>query len=242
MKRRTLSPRKHGKDVEAAKRAVYRAMGRGELSSFVKKPDAVRRFYGWGFAKVVRQLQKNNKLPITGKIDDKTYAWLKRNKWYDQAALDLEREWWKEEEARLEKKRLAAEKAAAEKKMKELAAKYTPNQGWRSLHSSLHKAYTIGRSYGFSDLGTYNGASLLPSGARSDHAVYPAFAFDLGIDPDLGWYHEKARQYVQHLANNAYELGVEYVILGDKIWSRYNGWGYYGSGGHMNHIHVSGVR
>jgi hypothetical protein len=95
---------------------------------------------------------------------------------------------------------------------------------------------------GMSDLGTYNPASKLPSGAPSDHAVYPAAAFDLGIDPDTGWDNDVARSYFLSLVGNP---RVNYLILGDKIWSRARaseGIRSYSGGGHANHVHVSGVR
>lgn len=116
-----------------------------------------------------------------------------------------------------------------------------PKQGWASLHPSLHAAYSIGRTLGFSDLGTYNPASRLPSGAPSDHAVSPALAFDLGIDPDTGYDHDAARAYFHTLIGRP-EIG--YVILGERIWSRVRaseGVRRYTAGGHENHVHVSGL-
>jgi hypothetical protein len=117
-----------------------------------------------------------------------------------------------------------------------------PNQGFDSLHRSLHQAFSEGRRSGFSDLGTYNPDSNLPSGAPSDHAVYPAMAFDLGIEPDTGWKNLPARQFFYSMMGRP---EVEYVILGDRIWSRpraSEGIRPYTSGGHWNHIHVSGNR
>jgi peptidoglycan hydrolase-like protein with peptidoglycan-binding domain len=119
-----------------------------------------------------------------------------------------------------------------------------PNQGWASLHISLHPAYSLGRGpgYGFSDLGTYNPNSNLPSGSPSDHALYPARAFDLGIDPDTGYDHVAARAYFHSMIGRP-EIG--YVILGDRIWSRARaseGVRRYTGGGHANHVHVSGIR
>lgn len=116
-----------------------------------------------------------------------------------------------------------------------------PKQGWHSLHPSLYEVYTIGRNMGLFDLGTYNGASDLPSGAPSDHSVGPpAYAFDLGIDPDLGYDHDVGRAYF-HVCLRKPQ--VEYVILGTKIGYRRTGLiAYYGYGGHSNHVHVSGNR
>jgi peptidoglycan hydrolase-like protein with peptidoglycan-binding domain len=117
-----------------------------------------------------------------------------------------------------------------------------PTQGWGSLHVSLHSLYSLGRNLGMSDLGTYNPGSRLPSGSPSDHALYPARAFDLGIDPDIGWAHDVARTYFQSLIGDA---RVGYLILGDRIWSRARaseGVRPYTGGGHANHLHVSGNR
>lgn len=114
-----------------------------------------------------------------------------------------------------------------------------PNQGFDSLHRNLWVPYSIGRSrpYNFTDLGTHNPASRLPGGGLSDHAINPARAFDLGITPATGWNNLLARQYVQSMANRD---EIEYVILGNAIWSRSRGWHAYTSGGHENHVHVSG--
>jgi hypothetical protein len=89
---------------------------------------------------------------------------------------------------------------------------------------------------GLSDLGTYNPASTLPGGGKSDHAHYPARAFDLGIEPDTGWNNLTARAFFNQMVDHP---AVEYVILGDKIWSRSRGLHEYTAGGHLNHLHVS---
>lgn len=114
-----------------------------------------------------------------------------------------------------------------------------PRQGWGSLDPSLHKAFSLGRSMGLSDLGTYNPASRLPSGDPSDHARYPAGAFDLGVTPAIGMQHPVGRVYFEAMVGRP---EVEYVILGDVIWSRARGRHRYTAGEHMNHVHVSGVR
>lgn len=117
-----------------------------------------------------------------------------------------------------------------------------PNQRWASLHPSLHALFSLGRNMGLSDLGTYNPNSKLPSGAPSDHAVYPALAFDLGVAPDNGWLNDVGRSFFLTAMG---KVEVEYVILGNKIWSRPRASegirAYYG-GGHDNHVHVSGNR
>jgi hypothetical protein len=115
-----------------------------------------------------------------------------------------------------------------------------PKQGFDSLHESLWRIYSTGRSMELFDLGTWNPRSTLPSGAKSDHAVYPAFAFDLGFDPDIGWEHDIARAFFHICLKTS---SVEYVILGNRIGYRRTGTiGSYGSGDHYNHIHVSGNR
>jgi hypothetical protein len=114
-----------------------------------------------------------------------------------------------------------------------------PNQGFRSLHSSLWEAFSLGRRMGLSDLGTYNPSSTLPSGAKSDHAVWPAYAFDLGVDPDNGFQNPTGRAFFEAMVGRP---EVEYVILGNRIWSRSLGLHAYGAGGHDNHVHVSGIR
>jgi peptidoglycan hydrolase-like protein with peptidoglycan-binding domain len=121
-----------------------------------------------------------------------------------------------------------------------------PYQGFGSLHRSLWEAYSLGRHMGLRDglglaSGTYNPNSKLPSGARSDHAYLPSYAFDLDIGPDTGWQNDTARAFFYAMVGRP---EVNYVILGDRIWSRAyanQGVRLYGGGGHMNHIHVSAV-
>lgn len=117
-----------------------------------------------------------------------------------------------------------------------------PVQGFKSLHESLWEAYSLGRRMGLSDLGTYNPASTLPSGGPSDHSVYPARAFDLGIDPDTGWANEIGRAFFMAMVDRP---EISYVILGDRIWSAARaseGIRPYGYGGHEGHVHTSGRR
>jgi hypothetical protein len=90
---------------------------------------------------------------------------------------------------------------------------------------------------GLRDVGTYNPSSRLPSGALSDHAVYPAYAFDLGFAADT---RQAARDYADMVVRDA---NVEYVILESRIWTRQSGsWRQYSHGGHETHVHVSGIR
>ncbi len=114
-----------------------------------------------------------------------------------------------------------------------------PVQGFNSLHKSLWEGYSLGRRMGLSDLGTYNPNSNLPSGSPSDHAVFPAYAFDLGIEPDTGFSNAVGRSLFEALVGRP---EVEYVILGDRIWSRSRGLHGYSGGGHSNHLHASGLR
>lgn len=108
-----------------------------------------------------------------------------------------------------------------------------------SLHHSLWDAYAEAlRTPGLFSLGTYNPASRLPSGLPSDHAVYPAYAFDIGFNPDVGWQHPVARPYAEKTAKR---WEVEYVILGNMIHID-GGWRTFRGGGHLDHIHVSGRR
>lgn len=217
---RTLRPGMRGKDVEAHKRAVARALGHGRLRTLVAQPAVTRQLFGPFFTRNVKLVQKQAGIPQTGLIGPSTHEWLLAGGWFDAKALALY-------------------DAYVEEHMKpELVM---PRQGWGSLHPSLREAYTIGRSfpYEFTDLGTYNPASRLPSGAPSDHAVYPALAFDLGISPQTGWNNLKARDYALKMAGRP---EVNYVICGDRIWSRAYGWHAYRGGGHQNHVHVSGRR
>ena len=118
-----------------------------------------------------------------------------------------------------------------------------PRQGWESLNSTLWLAYSMGRRRSFTDLGTYNPASRLPSGAKSDHAYSPSWAFDLGRPGWKGLWgfgYIAAKRYADLLVKHHLALNIEYVIVGRRIWSRARGWHAYTGGGHDNHIHVSG--
>lgn len=89
---------------------------------------------------------------------------------------------------------------------------------------------------GWKDDGTYNPASKLPNGQPSDHAVYPAKAFDAGFDPSNPASKEAAIRFAQAMIGRP---GIHYVILGDQIWSTDQGLHYYPYGGHTSHVHVS---
>lgn len=124
-----------------------------------------------------------------------------------------------------------------------------PHQGFDSLHQRLWQAYSLGRKkYGFKDgpgyaSGTYNPNSRLPSGALSDHALYPSRAFDLDIVEHTGWNNLKAREYFLELWEYRKVYNINYIILGNKIVSvarASEGIRTYSPAWiHANHIHVS---
>ena len=135
------------------------------------------------------------------------------------------------------------------KTRKQLAAEYRrvhgalvePRQGFGSLHKSLHLAYSIGRSHGFTDLGTYVNK---PGDHGWDDLHRMAMAFDLGREDrflNKGFAYIKAQKLFWFYVRNHQALEVEYVILGMKIWSRQRGFHRYtGDNSHMFHLHVSG--
>lgn len=109
-----------------------------------------------------------------------------------------------------------------------------PRQGFDSLRRDGWTLYTLGRRLGLSDLGTYNPASTLPGGGKSDHAYSPARAFDLGLTKTgtrarARWFYRLCKERPE----------VEYAIFERKIWSRTNGERPYTAGGHDTHVHVS---
>lgn len=205
-----------GPDVEGHARAMHRYLADGQLHNYELQPKLMRETFGVGKRTLAKKAAKKAGLPQYGVVGPALYAAMRNAGAYDRVA-----------EARVQ-----AYAKSLEPKLVE------PDQGFESLHKSLWEAYSIGRRAGLTDLGTFNPASRLPSGAPSDHAVFPAFAFDLGIDPDTGWNNLKARAYVQRIAGRR---EIEYVILGSRIWTR-RGWGSYTAGGHYNHVHVSGIR
>lgn len=114
-----------------------------------------------------------------------------------------------------------------------------PVQGFGSLDSTLHLAYSIGRVRSFTDLGTY-------VDKPGDHGIGPpCFAFDLGRKDRFyfkGWGYLKARRLARLYVREHLGLSIEYVILGDRIWSRERGWhAYTVDHSHDFHLHVSGV-
>lgn len=120
-----------------------------------------------------------------------------------------------------------------------------PVQGFDSLVPHLWLAYSMGRKRGFTDLGTYVAKPLDHGGWPNPPAHPPAYAFDLGRKDRFlfkGWGYLKARRLAKLYVQYHVPLGIEYVILGKKIWSRSRGWhAYSDDGSHKFHIHVSGV-
>jgi hypothetical protein len=116
-----------------------------------------------------------------------------------------------------------------------------PVQGFGSLHGSLHLAYSMGRQRGFTDLGTYVNK---PGDHGWNDKDRMAAAFDLGREDRFlfkGWNYVKARRLAKLYVREHRSLGIEYVILGRRIWSRTNGWhSYTHDSSHDFHIHVSG--
>lgn len=109
-----------------------------------------------------------------------------------------------------------------------------PKQGFSSLRNDGWAAYTFARRLGLSDLGTYNPASTLPGGGKSDHAYNPARAFDVGLTK--AGTRARARWFYAQMKGRP---EVEYVIFEKKIWSVDKGEHAYTAGGHDTHVHVS---
>jgi hypothetical protein len=208
-----------GSDVVAIKRALSKV----ETDFFPRPAAGFDEVYNRKTAAAVKVFQRLNKIEATGDVGQPTLDALVP--FMDSRARSFYTKF---------------ELPPAEPKLVE------PYQGFESLHHELWDAYSLGRTeYALGDgpglaSGTYNPASTLPSGAKSDHAFFPAWAFDLDIGPDTGFANVKARGFFEELVRRQAELGIEYVILGDKIWSRAKGLHAYTGGGHENHVHVSG--
>lgn len=209
---RRFAPGDFGTDVEAVGRALCRAGAGPKLAVYNALPTRVRRRWGWRKRRWLRAFKRTHNL-----ADDAVYGK------GAHAALEPFFDPW----------------------ARELVRRYTPpiklvepRQGWGSLDRSLWELYAIAvGKYGMTDLGTYNPASRLPSGGISDHAKGPpALAFDVGIDPDIGMADPEGRAFFNLCSS---DRRVEYVILGDRIGSFKFGSKPYGSGGHLNHAHVS---
>jgi hypothetical protein len=216
---RSLKANNIGLDVEGCRRALIRYLKTGTLAQFTAKPDAERRRMDPWAIKHLELAQQKAGLPVDRVFGPKVETSLRAAGAFDAYADSL---------------LIRYAEDHAEPPLVQ------PKQGWNSLHKSLWPIYSYGRHAGLTDLGTYNPASTLPSGRPSDHAVLPAFACDLGIDPDTGWYHPAGRAvFMKAMSDPA----VEYVILGNRIGFRSSGTiRTYTSGGHLNHLHISGNR
>lgn len=209
-----------GEDVHAHKRAVFRLLGDGRLARLMTKSTLVQETFGEGFKQEVALAQRTLGITVSGIIAQRTHDAL-----------------WPYFDARAKELMLEYLESQAPPELIE------PHQGFESLHVSLHELFSVGRRMGLSDLGTHNPNSTLPgSGAPSDHAVFPAMAFDLGVEPDTGYANPTGRKFFDICRA---DKRVEYVILGDRISNKKIEGGKvrrYGSGGHLNHVHVSGWR
>jgi len=211
-----------GKDVWVFQRAAKKVPG----IKFDRDPT---RIFDGIFENIIQKIQTNEGIQASGAIGQKTadYLWLFVDA-YGRATYKL----W--------------EAPKPIPKPPPVLDLIRPYQGWDSLHASLYEEYSMGIHVGFKDgpgyaSGTYNKSSTLPSGARSDHAYYPAYAFDLDIIQHTGWSNLTARSYFYTQIGR---IGISYVILGNRIWSASRaseGVRYYYGGGHDNHVHVSGV-
>ena len=223
---RTLTVGSYGMDVDGVKRTVYRALDKADggtrLKTHMAKPLTVRRTFGLFFRGDVNTLKAQDGWSTSGKVEPAFFNHCAKAGYPDALAIDLLNQY------------------ADEHKPPPPAPKYVePKQGFQSLNRALWDEFTTGRNMGLTDLGTYNPASRLPSGLPSDHAVYPAVAFDLGFTPQIGYEHPVARKFFHLMAGAE---GIHYVICGTKIWSTEKGLHSYTSGGHEGHVHVSGHR
>jgi len=223
---RTLAVGSFGKDVDGVKRSVYRGLDKGDggtrLKTHMGKSLRVRRTFGLFFRSDVNRLKAQDEWDPNGKVGPPFWVYMEKRRYPDALAHDL------------------VDQYADEHKPPPPAPKYVePRQGFSSLDPRLWDEFTTGRNMGLSDLGTYRRASNLPSGAPSDHSVYPAVAFDLGFSPQSGYAHTTARKFFHLMAGAE---GIHYVILGNQIWSRERGLHAYTSGNHEGHVHVSGNR
>jgi hypothetical protein len=203
----------YGSDVEGVARALCRAGAGPPLVILNAVPLKMRRTWGRRKQAWLVKFKRRMGIPATPVYGVRSHNLL--SPYFDARARNLMNTW--QEPVKL----------------------VQPKQGFASLHRSLWESYSIGRGkFGLSDLGTYNGASTLPSGSKSDHAYYPAYAFDLGVSPATGFEHPAGRRFFYEVTRRP---ETSYVILGNKIWSLGRGLNSYSYGGHENHVHVSGL-
>lgn len=224
-----------GIDIDGAKRTVYRGLDirhkTKRLHTYSGKAESVKETYGKLFVPDVNLLRKDLKLAQNGLFDANLLKICTALEYPDALALDKFQQYYDDH------KPLPPQPKYIE-----------PLEGFDSLVKDMWPLYTIARTLGFYDLGTYNGASLLPSKKPSDHATSrlsgrkgrPACAFDAGFHPATGYNNPQARNLFHLMAGNPL---VNYVILGDKIWSEERGFHeYINSYDHAGHVHVSGHR
>lgn len=214
-----------GDDVYAAKRMIARYLGDGPV-----KDTRAAHTFGPFFRARVNKVRRDENMKPTGVFDRALFFTM-----VDFELVDAYSEWLLERYARQHQPPSALKLVR-------------PWQGWESLHRSLWEPYAIGITrYGLRDApglasGTFNPSSRLPSGRPSEHAMFPARAFDLDIGRDTGWRNEPARRFFMEMTKHP---AVAYVILGDKIFSKdraHEGIRPYTGGGHLNHVHVSTYR
>ena len=223
---RVLTLGDHGADVEAVRRACLRYLPDDAAAwhRYQSQTLEQRRSYGVGIVALVKRVQTAAHLTVDGDAGPMLNRTLRQAGAYDAFADQLLRDY-----------------ASAHPRLVE------PKQGWTSLVPELWRYYSRGRDMGFTDLGTYNPRSKLPSGKPSDHATsrkdgrirQPACAYDLGFTPATGYANLAARAYFASLVGKP---NVNYVICGNTIWSTESGIHPYTHGGHEGHVHVSGFR
>lgn len=221
----------HGTLVNALKRATYRELNDGaKWNGYVAQTVEQKRTFGHAFVGDLTLAQRQMTAGVKeGVMDQPTLRALEGRGRFDAEARRLWLAW----------------KPAPPP----VPPLIQPHQGWGSLVEDLWRAYTIGRGMGFTDLGTYNSASVLPgSGAASDHATSrldgricePACAFDMGFTPATGQANPVAKGFFDRMIGRK---EVHYTILGSKIWSTELGLHDYGdSSSHAGHVHTSGHR
>lgn len=108
----------------------------------------------------------------------------------------------------------------------------------KSLHDSLHLAFSMAMKRSYYSVGTY-------ADKPGDHGYYPARAFDIRRKGWLGlWGYGfiAANRFAQFLWDNHDALNIDYVIVGRRIVSRERPYwhSYERDHSHDWHIHVSG--
>lgn len=194
-----------GTDVEGVGRAFCKAGVFMPIKVFNAMPKFMRRKYGFRKVAACKKWQKQHKQNTDGVYDMVAHRPLEP--YFDAKARAL-----------MHTKPVLVE----------------PIQGFESLRDSLWEDFSIGRRMGLSDLGTHNPRSTA-GGQPSDHASWPANAFDLGFSEIAGF--ATASSFFNQMMNRP---ELEYVIFASKIWSQNNGLRTWTGGGHSTHVHVSG--